>query len=179
MKTLQVIIALVVLALLTGCGQGFSEGGYFANAKALVGEVKADIEEISRDDLMKIMENEELRVLIDVREFSEFEEGFINQPDKEDEYPYAETFTVNIPRGLVEFKIDSQDYWDDELWLEMPNKDEEIVLYCQTGGRSALATFALKQLGYTNVKSLKGGYRKWLDPNAPEEETVKSSGGCG
>ena len=179
MKKLQILIPFIVLLVLTGCGQGFSEGGYFANVKALVGEVKSDIEEISRDDLMKIMEKEELRVLIDVREVSEFDEGFINQPDEDDEYPYAETFTVNIPRGILEFKIDSSDYWDDELWIEMPPKDENIVLYCQTGGRSALAAFALKQLGYTNVRSLKGGYRKWLDPNAPEEEAVKSSGGCG
>jgi rhodanese-related sulfurtransferase len=61
----------------------------------------------------------------------------------------------------------------------MPDKEEAIVLYCKTGERSALAAHALMQLGYRNVKSLKGGYRKWLDPNAPEEEAVKSSGGCG
>lgn len=175
----KLLIILSVFLLISGCGKGLSEGGYYSSAKELVAEVKHDIDEITRDELMQVMENEELRVLIDVREPGEFEEGFINQPDEDDEYPYAETFTVNIPRGLIEFKIGAQEYWDDELWLEMPAKDEEIVLYCKTGGRSALATFALKQLGYTNVKSLKGGYRKWLDPNAPEEEAVKKSGGCG
>ncbi|MCF7918401.1 MAG: hypothetical protein K9N06_00625 [Candidatus Cloacimonetes bacterium] len=179
MKKLIILIPLVLLLLIAGCGQGFSEGGYFANGKALANEVKSDITEISRDDLMAMMEQGKLRVLIDVREPGEYAEGYINEPDEEGEYPYAETFTVNIPRGILEFKIDSQDYWDDELWLEMPTKNEEIVLYCQAGDRSTLAAFALKQLGYKNVKSLKGGYRKWLDPNAPEEEAVKSSGGCG
>lgn len=175
----KLLIVLSVFLLLCGCGKGLSEGGYYSGAKELVAEVKYDIEEITRDELMKIMASEKLRVLIDVREPGEFEEGYINQPDEDDEYPYAETFTVNIPRGLIEFKIGDQAYWDDELWLEMPNKNEKIVLYCKTDGRSALAAFALKQLGYTNVKSLKGGYRKWLDPNAPEEEAVKKSGGCG
>ena len=178
-KISYLIILSAILLLISGCGKGFSEGGYFANATALVNEAKQGIEGISYDDFKTKLEKEEIRVVIDVREPGEYEEGYINMPDEEDEYPYPETFTVNIPRGLLEFKIGSQSYWDDELWVEMPAKDEEIVIYCKSGGRSALAAQTLLQLGYTNVKSLKGGYRIWLDPDAPLEEAPKSSGGCG
>lgn len=177
-KTYYLLILSAILLLISGCGKGFSEGGYFANATAMVRETKQGIVEISYDDFKTKLEKEEIRVVIDAREPGEFEAGYINQPDEEDEYPYPETFTVNIPRGLLEFKIGSQSYWDDELWVEMPAKDEEIVVYCKAGGRGALAAQTLMQLGYTNVKNLKGGYKKWLDPTAPEEDdSAKSSGG--
>jgi len=220
MKTIYFISLMILLLLVSGCGKGFSEGGYFADGKALANETKAGITEISRDDLIKAMERKvimdtieinrdelkktmeswvitdtieinqvkmiivakkplPLRILIDVREPSEFEKGHINQENDDYEVPYSETWTVNIPRGILEFKIGDKNYWDNELWIEMPSIDEEIVVYSQTGKRSALAAQALLQLGYNNVTSLKGGYRKWLDPNAPEEEAVKSSGGCG
>lgn len=173
------ILLSVVLLLTTGCGKGFSEGGYFADAKAMVNEAKHDIEEIPYDDFKAKLEKEEIRIVIDIREPGEFESGYINQPDEDDEYPYPETFVVNIPRGLLEFHIADADHWDNELWVEMPAKDEEIIVYCKKGGRAALAAQTLKMLGYTNVKSLEGGYRIWLDPDAPLEEAPKSSGGCG
>ena len=167
-----------LLVLMSGCGESFASGGVFENSKEMLWEAKADIFEITHEELRSKMEDGTLRVLIDVREWSEFEAGYINQPDEDDEYPYPETFTVNLPRGLLEFKIGSEDYWNDELWVDIPAKDEEIVVYCKTGGRSALAVFALKQLGYTNVYNLKGGYRIWMDPSLPlEEESGKDSGG--
>lgn len=180
MKKLNYLIILsAILLLVFGCGKGFSEGGNFADANAMVNEAKQDIEEISYDDFKSKLEKEEIRVVIDIRESGEFEAGYIGMPNEDDEYPYPETFTVNIPRGLLEFKIAEKSHWDDELWVEMPTKDEEIVVYCMKGGRAALAAQSLKMLGYTNVKSLKGGYRIWLDPTAPLEEAPKSSGGCG
>ena len=180
------VVSITLLLVLSGCGTNFSDGGVFASSKELVNEAKAGITEISYEDFLQKIDTIELStdeeeprlILIDVREASEFEAGYINQPDEEDEYPYQRIFTVNIPRGLLEFKIADSDYWDNDLWVEMPSKDEEIVLYCKAGGRSALATFTLQQMGYTNVLSLKGGYKKWLDPTAPEEDdSAKSSGG--
>jgi len=179
MKKQFIIITVLTLLLivLSGCGESFATGEVFANSKALVREAKAGITEIPYDDFKLMMEEEKLRVVIDVRESNEFDEGFINQPDDEDEYPYPETFTVNIPRGLLEFKIGDSSYWDEELWVEMPAKDEPIVLYCKSGGRSALAVHTLQLMGYTNVYSLQGGYRIWLDPSLPIEEEKSDSGG--
>ena len=179
MKKLYLLSLMILLLLVSGCGKGFSEGGYFADGKAIALEAKAGITEIAPDEFKSKLDNGQLRVLIDVREPSEFEEGYINQANEDFEFPYPKTFTVNIPRGILEFKIGEKSYWDEELWLEMPSKDEEIVVYSLNVKRSALAAQALLQMGYNNVATLKGGYRKWLDPNAPEEEAVKSSGGCG
>ena len=176
----QIIVILVLVSLLlilSGCGQSYATGEVYSSSKAIVADAKSSINEISYDDFKQMLEKEELRILIDVREPGEYDEGYINMPDENDEYPYPETFTVNIPRGLIEFKIASSDYWDNDLWVEMPPKDEPIVLYCQTGGRSALAALAMQKMGYTNVYSLLGGYRIWLDPSLPLEEEVTDSGG--
>ncbi len=179
MKKQFIILAALSLLLLvlSGCGESFATGEVFTDSKGFVREAKAGITEISYDDFKLMMEEEKLRVLVDVRESFEFEEGSINQPSEDDEYPYPETFTVNIPRGLLEFKIGDSSYWDDDLWVEMPTKDETIVVYCKTGGRSALAVQTLQLMGYTNVFSLQGGYRIWLDPSLPLEEEVTDSGG--
>ena len=179
MKKQFIIIAVSVLLLivLTGCGESFATGEVFADSKAFVKEAKAGITEISYDDFKLMLEEEKLRVLIDVRETGDYEAGFINQPNEEDEYPFPETFTVNIPRGLLEFKIGDSSYWDDDLWVEMPTKDELIVIYCQVGGHSALAVQTLQMMGYTNVFGLRGGYRIWLDPSLPLEVEASDSDG--
>ncbi len=178
-KQIIVMFGLVsLLLIISGCGQSFATGEVFANSKAILADVKTGITEITYDDFKQMLEKEELRVLIDVRESGAFDEGFINMPDEEDEYPYPETFTVNIPRGLIEFKISDSDYWDNDLWVEMPPKDEPIILYCQSGGRSALAALTMQKMGYTNVYSLQGGYRIWLDPSLPlEDDSASDSGG--
>ncbi|MDR4468763.1 MAG: sulfurtransferase [Nitrospira sp.] len=45
----------------------------------------------------------------------------------------------------------------------VPDKEAAIVLYCGGGFRSALATDALQKMGYTNVRSMKGGIRAWRE----------------
>ncbi len=179
MKRLVYLSALIsALLFVIGCGNGFAENGVYTSNKAMVSQAKRDITQITYEDFKAKLEKKEIRLLIDVREPGEFDEGFINQADEEtEEYPYPDAFTVNIPRGLLEFKIDVKKYWDDDLMVDMPAKDEEIVVYCKAGGRAALAAKALMQLGYTNVKSLKGGYKKWLDPTAPEVEEEETDDG--
>ena len=49
----------------------------------------------------------------------------------------------------------------------MPNKSQEIILYCGGGYRSALAALNLQRMGYTNVKSMAGGWRAWNELNYP------------
>lgn len=77
---------------------------------------------------------------LDVRESLEYETGHI---------PNAR----HISRGMLEFKIaDHPDFQD---------KTASIVVYCKSGGRSALATETLQQLGFTNVQSMLGGFDEW------------------
>src|SRR6476659_7254067 len=77
-------------------------------------------------------------ILIDVREKDEWTEGFI---------PGARWIT----RGHLESRIEDQ----------VPQRSSEIVLYCAGGTRSAYAAKTLAELGYTNVKSMAGGFSAW------------------
>lgn len=49
----------------------------------------------------------------------------------------------------------------------LPDLDAELVLICQEGGRSMLATQRLRQLGYRNVASVQGGTRRWIAEGLP------------
>jgi rhodanese-related sulfurtransferase len=65
---------------------------------------------------------------------------------------------VNIPRGVLEFRIGNHPAFP---------KDAEILVYCQSGGRSALAVEALQKLGYDKAVSLAGGFKLWQDSGLP------------
>ena len=49
-------------------------------------------------------------------------------------------------------------------------KDKEVVLYCRTGRRTALATETLKAAGFTNLRHLDGDYQAWAAANRPVEK---------
>ena len=94
-------------------------------------------------------------ILIDVREKDEWTEGYI---------PGARW----IPRGFLELRIEDQ----------VPERSAEIVLYCAGGTRSALAARALGELGYTNVKSLAGGFSAWKRAGLPFDRPVRDDAGA-
>lgn len=76
-------------------------------------------------------------VLIDVREPEELKnDGYI-------------AGAINIPLNTLQVNLN-----------KIP-KDKEVVVYCRSGHRSANAVNQLKQLGYTNVKSMAGGINNW------------------
>jgi len=79
---------------------------------------------------------------------------------------------------VLEFKIADKEFWENEQWY-VPDKDAEIIIYCKKGDRGILATKALSQLGYSNVKNLSGGIIAW-DPDFDSgSETKPEEGGCG
>lgn len=85
-------------------------------------------------------------VFLDVREPDETARGTI---------PGA----VAVPRGLLEFAADP------DLPTRNPALDPEaeVVVYCASGGRSALAAKTLAEMGYRNVANLAGGYAAWTE----------------
>lgn len=113
----------------------------------LVAQARAQIKEVGPQDAWAAMSGD-VRVL-DVREASEFEANRV---------PGA----INIPRGVLEFRIGEVP--------EFARKDAPIVLYCRTGGRAALATLALHQIGYSNVVSVCGGIMAWEQSGLPIEK---------
>ena len=83
-------------------------------------------------------------------------EGNIVVVDTREESEYAAGHIANallLPRGVLEFKIGSSP--------ELADKSKAVLIYCRTGGRSALAAQTMQQLGYNNVLSMAGGFEAW------------------
>ena len=105
----------------------------------LCDEAKARIKETTAEEVeARLLKPGWGGVLIDVREQDEYRAGHL---------PGAR----GIGRGILEYHIAD----------EVPDTDREIVLYCRGGNRSALAADALRQMGYMNVHSMRGGFRAW------------------
>ena len=94
-------------------------------------------EQISQDEAKRIMDTEDGFVIIDARTEEEFREGHIEGAILIPEYEIAE-----------------------RAEKEIPEKDTLILVYCRSGRRSKIASDALVQLGYTNVKEF-GGIIDW------------------
>lgn len=109
-------------------------------AMDLVQAAKKTIKEVSVDEANSMIAKGSLA--LDIREPAEFEAGHI---------PNAHF----IPRGVLEFKIGGNPAFED--------KNTSIVIYCKSGGRSALAAHVLEQMGYMNVCSMEGGYDLWSE----------------
>ncbi|QDE67724.1 molybdopterin biosynthesis protein MoeB [Myxococcus xanthus] len=114
--------------------------------QTLLAGVKQEIREVSVDDVKRLLDARASVRLLDVREADEYAGGRL---------PGA----LHIPRGYLELRIESQ-----------VQRDEELVVYCAGGTRSALAAKTLKELGYERVASLAGGYNRWSDAALPVEK---------
>ena len=105
----------------------------------LLREIKSRIEEIDPAKVHELID--EGVVLIDVRETEEF--GTAHLPGAK-----------HVPKSYLETRIEGV----------VPDRDAHVVLYCQSGNRSAWAARTLEEdLGYTNVASMTGGITLWKD----------------
>jgi phage shock protein E len=109
----------------------------------LVADAKTRITEISVMDAAAELELGNA-VVIDVRERDDWDGAHIDG-------------AVHLSRGTVELEIEEQ----------IPQIDQPIICYCGGGGRAALATESLQRMGYTNVRSLGGGFRAWQKAGLP------------
>ncbi len=88
--------------------------------------------------------------IVDIREAHELQNGTI-------------AGSIHIPRGMIEFAADaSSPYHRVEF-----EPHRRIILHCASGGRSALAADALRNMGYTNVAHLDGGINAWTSAGKP------------
>jgi len=113
-------------------------------AMDLVAEAKKIISEIEVTEANRSLSD---FLILDVREPAEYAAGAL---------PNA----VNIPRGVLEFKISNHPDFAHQ-------QNSKILVYCLTGGRSALATANLVKLGYTQAVSMAGGITAWRDHQFP------------
>ncbi len=117
-----------------------------------VAEARRRIQEIHPDDLDEMIENHDDLTIIDVREPQEHASGHI---------PGA----LSIPRGTLEGAADpNYKHRVEELCNARANT---IVLYCESGGRSAMAADTLQQMGFEKVYNLAGGIENWHAEGLP------------
>ena len=117
-------------------------------AMDLVQEAKSLITEVTLEQAISMLNGDS--IALDVRELLEYQTGHI--PD-----------AFHISRGMLEFMIANHPKFQD--------KNASIVVYCKTGGRSALAVASLQQLGFTNVHSMLGGFDVWSEDSIIPPET--------
>ncbi|MGD8367682.1 MAG: rhodanese-like domain-containing protein [Desulfobacterales bacterium] len=139
-------------ALVLGIAFGLLAGGCAGTApqkdmtaKDLVNEAKQNICEITVAEAKEILDQGGY-VFIDCREPKEYKMGHIPG-------------SINVPRGLMEFQIDKK----------VPDKNQNMVVYCKSGGRGCLTTCTLCRMGYKNVKNVDGGWLAWEKAGYPIE----------
>jgi len=134
----RVVATSVVIILCVICFSGCTNNNYESEATTAV-----SYEQISQEEAKRLMDTERGYVIIDARTQEEYDSGHINGAILIPEYEIA-----------------------DRAEKELPDKSQLILVYCRSGRRSKIASQALADLGYTNVKEF-GGIIDW------EYETVK------
>src|SRR5246500_5945910 len=105
----------------------------------LLREVKSQIEEVDPSEVKELLQ--EGVAIVDVRETDEFAAGHL---------PGAK----HVPRSYLESRIEGV----------VPDRSTQVILYCQSGNRSAYAARTLtEELGYEHVRSMTGGITLWKD----------------
>jgi rhodanese-related sulfurtransferase len=110
----------------------------------LVQDAKKRIKETNVADVKRRIDAGEKLVLIDVREDNEWAKGHL---------PGA----VHLGKGIIERDIEQR----------VPDTGAKVILYCGGGFRSALAGENLQKMGYSNVESMDGGWKGWVDAGLP------------
>lgn len=81
---------------------------------------------------------------------------------------------LHVSRGMLEFRADPES----PFYLDVFSRDKTVIVYCASGGRSALAGKALMDLGYADVKNL-GGFTGWVEAGGPVDHPIEPGMGGG
>ncbi len=117
-----------------------------------VAKAKATIKECTVSQVEEFLNSD--TILIDIREPEEYARGHI---------PGA----IHVPRGMLEFQIMKT---LEHIGISTDPADADMVLYCGTGGRSALATKSMDDMGFRNVRSMDGGIVAWNEAGLPVDK---------
>jgi rhodanese-related sulfurtransferase len=158
MKRSQNILILLVAILAGGLvtfGSGLStEAAKFKTFNLMVTEALAEVPTISPAEADQAMRSNPNTLVIDVRDAADIAAtGLI---------PGA----VNISLGSLTYKADNEvpQEWRDP---KLENRARPIITTCESGGMAALAGKLLKDMGFTNVRILKGGTVAWKAAGYP------------
>ncbi|MBL6951672.1 MAG: rhodanese-like domain-containing protein [Alphaproteobacteria bacterium] len=121
--------------------------------RQMVGEAEAAVEVISVEDGLALVGDAGV-IFIDVREMVERRQtGCIPG-------------SVHVPRGFLEFRVDP----DSPMHDKAVDGAKRLVLYCASGGRSALAAKTMLDMGFANVCFLGGGLGAWNQAGGQVEQ---------
>lgn len=130
--TRYLLILLLSLATLDGRAEVMSR-------EEVARDASAKVSHVSVQQLTDYLASNQDILLLDIRTEAEYRAGHIRS-------------ATWLPRGKLEFDIQKL----------TTDPDARIVLYCRTGGRSALGVASLNRIGYKNVVDLDGGFKAWV-----------------
>jgi len=111
------------------------------SVKDMLAEANAAVPKLSAAEAAEKMHSDDV-LIVDVRDPSEVQQsGKIKG-------------AVNVSRGMLEFRADADTPYHNPAF----QKDKPVLLYCASGGRSALAGKTLQDMGYSNVFNI-GGFK--------------------
>lgn len=122
--------------------------------KQLVSEANSEVKTLSIEDAMAAVGKSDV-AFIDIREPEEIA--------RDGKVPGAE----HAARGMLEFYVDPESPYHKSVF----SSGKQIVLYCQSAGRSALAAKTLQDMGLANVAHVAGGMKAWLAASGPTEKS--------
>ena len=122
-------------------------------AAEMVAEAKGRVENLTPEQVAAELDAGDV-TLVDIRE------------DDERVQSGAIPGAVRAPRGMLEFWADPASPYHREEF----DPARRTILYCASGGRSALAADTLQRMGYGNVAHLDGGITAWKEGGHPVEE---------
>jgi rhodanese-related sulfurtransferase len=121
------------------------------SVKEMLAKARAEVPAISPQDAAALLGRENV-LFLDVRDAPELKAGGKVKG------------AVNVSRGMLEFRADPESPYHDPAFA----RDKTVIVYCASGGRSALAGSVLKQLGYRDVRNL-GGFKDWAESGGAVE----------
>ena len=128
------------------------------NVHDLVAEARAEIEELSVEQVQAELDAG-TAMLVDIRDFRErIENGAIPG-------------SVSAPRGMLEFWFDEESPYHQDRYTP----EGRYIFCCASGWRSALATKAIQELGFTNVAHLEPGFSGWVEAGNDVEDVASTS----
>jgi rhodanese-related sulfurtransferase len=75
---------------------------------------------------------------------------------------------VHVSRGMLEFRADPDSPYHDKSFA----KDKTLIVYCASGGRSALSAKTLKDMGYSKVYNL-GAFKDWAESGGAVDHPIE------
>lgn len=120
--------------------------------KQLVAEANAAVETLSVAEALEQLKRDDM-VFIDIRDLPELQ--------RDGKIPGA----VHASRGMLEFHVDPESPYHKDIFAS----GKKILLYCASGGRSALAAQQLQAMGLAAVAHMSGGLKAWKEAGGPIE----------